>query len=592
MKSGLAGAALLFCSCAVLAQPAPLQSAQGLSEPVYTESLTEIYRVETPHGVIYGEVIRPIVPEGVKVPVILTYSPYNILGSPSNQYASIADDGTASFYVPRGYARAVFDVVGTRESSGCYDYGGLGERETGAAVVDFLGAQDWANGKVGMIGGSYDGTTQWAAAVQQPKHLTTLIPQVAIDRWYDYAYGGGIRYFLNSENPSDEGFDTPAGFDFGFGFIPPLDATGPQFADALATRINPCARIEHTQRGYEPDPVYDAFWEERDYRRLAHLIKASAMIEGGWLDHNVKHWDSTRMFMALPADHPKRLVIGQWNHSASQFDDAAAIRHAWFDYWLLDLPTGIMQIPAVDSEASDGQRRQDVTWPPSETVEIPLQLGSVLTLRNTDTPSWFDANPALSEEQIFELGCEDACLEFTTEPLSAELRISGSPQLILQGSSDQTSTHLTPVLYSEAPDGSKSIITRGFLNLLNRNGLDRSEPLTPGADWTATVEFWDTDYVVPAGHRLGLLLMSSNTVWALPDAARATTTLKLDAAQLILPVSAGQAALTVSTARTADSLAGRFGGALYAVWGLLTLLALRHRTDRVAIQSLPVRGNY
>jgi X-Pro dipeptidyl-peptidase len=515
--------------------------------------------------VIYGEVIRPVVPEGVKVPVILTYSPYNILGAPANQAGSIADDGNASYFVPRGYARAVFDVVGTRESSGCYDYGGLGERETGAAVVDFLGAQDWANGKVGMIGGSYDGTTQWAAAVQQPKHLVALIPQVAIDRWYDYAYGGGVRYLLNSENPTDEGFDTPLAFDFGFGFIPPLDATGPQYADALATRINPCERILHTQRGYEPNPVYDAFWDERDYRQLAQQITAAALIEGGWLDHNVKHWDSTRMFMALPENHPKRLVMGQWNHSASQFDDAQNIRHAWFDYWLLDLPTGVMDLPAVDSEASDGIRRQGATWPPEGTELITFSLdGSsapALMLRNADSATFTD-NPLLTEEQMFgDSGCNNACLLFTGEPLAEPVRISGSPQLQLAGRIDMTGTHYTPVLYEESAAGAVSIITRGFLNLRNRNGLHVSEPVSAGEAWTATVEFWDTDYVVPAGHRLGLAIMSSNAVWALPDVTLATTTLDLSVTALDLPVSEGAEAL--AEARNAQmQSASRYGGAL------------------------------
>ena len=103
--------------------PEGVETTKGISEPTYSNSVTEQYYVETDHGTIYGEVIRPLTDDGkdVNAPVILTYSPYNIIGSPINQAASIADDATAAYYVPRGYARAVFDVVGTRESSGCYD---------------------------------------------------------------------------------------------------------------------------------------------------------------------------------------------------------------------------------------------------------------------------------------------------------------------------------------------------------------------------------------------------------------------------------------------------------------------------------------
>ena len=505
----------------------------------------------TRHGTLFGFVDRPVVPEGVKVPVILTYSPYNSLGCPSNAGCSVHD----SFYVPRGYARARFDVVGTRESSGCYDYGGIRERESGFDLIEFLGTQPWSNGKVGMIGGSYDGTTQIAAAIEAPPHLTTIIPQVAIDRWYDYAYGQGVRYFLNSERATDEGFDTPLAFDFGFGLLPPADPSDPgAFAAALADRITPCDQISHTEHGYDPDPVYDDFWVERDYRALAHKVKASVFIEGGWLDHNVKHWDSTRFFLALPANHPKKLVMGQWPHSASRFDDARDIRHAWFDYWLLGLDTGVMDLPAVDTQPGGAaQRVQEATWPPVGTSPVSLPLSAqeatapgLLGLTSADA-TFSDTNKALTEEDMFAGAGGDAYLTFLSAPLERAVRISGPPQLDLDATTDAASTHLTPVLYDDDPEAGPTIITRGFLNSRNRDGLQSSTDLPPGAPWAPLVDLWDTDYVVARGHRIGLLLSSSNAVWALPDTTRATTTVHLadgvGTSTLTLPVSAGHAAV-------------------------------------------------
>lgn len=525
------------------------ETTQGKSQPVYEETVTEQYRVKTEYGTIYGEVKRPVVPKGVKVPVILTYSPYNVLKT-GPLAGSIADDPVADYFVPRGYARAVFDVVGTRESGGCYDYGGIAERETGAAVVDYLGERGWSNGKVGMIGGSYDGTTQISVAVEAPEHLTAIIPQVAVDRWYDYAYGGGIRYFLNSERPADEGLDTPLAFDFGFGFLPPTDPTRMQSADAIETRINPCERVEHAGRGYEPDPRYDAFWRERDYRRLAGRVEAAVFLEGGWLDHNVKHWDTTRFFMALPRDHPKKLAIGQWAHTSSRFEDAQDLRQAWFDYWLLGLDTGIMDLPRVDTQPNTGERIQMSDWPPPGTRRVDLPLveepaRGALALDGPVNPSWSDATPALAEEEVLGNACGARCLLFRSGPLSRDVRISGGPVLRLRAATDAESTHLVPVLFDEAPDGSREIISRGFLNTRNRNGLDRSEPLQPGRPYTAPVPLWDTDYVVEEGHRLGVAVMSSNTAWALPeDNSRATTTLTLGGpSRLELPVSAGASAI-------------------------------------------------
>ena len=542
--------------------PENVETTKGQSEPTYENSVTEQYYVETDHGTIYGEVIRPLTADGedVKAPVILTYSPYNIIGSPVNQAASIADDSTAAYYVPRGYARAVFDVVGTRESSGCYDYGGIAERETGAAVVDFLGAQPWANGKVGMIGGSYDGTTAIAAAVQAPKHLTTIIPQVAIDRWYDYAFGGGVRYFLNNENPTDEGFDTPLAFDFGFGFLPPADVTNPdQFAAAVQTRINPCERIQHTNRAYEFDPVYDEFWEERDYRRLAGNVKASVFVEAGWLDHNVKHWDSTRFFMALPENHPKKLVMGQWNHTSSQFADAQDVRHAWFDYWLLGLETGVMELPAVDTQLNTQEgsnREQEPTWPPPGTIDAQIDLlsegepGVGELAVTTGNVSWVDQRPPVTEEEMFSGPESNRFIRLLSAPLEADVRISGSPLVDLLLTSSAEHTQFTPVLYEQTADGGVNVITRGFLNVRNRDGLDVSEPAPVDEPYRAPVQMWDTDYLVKEGSQLGLVIASDNADWALDDDDPTGTNTPVFADQqaaqasvLRLPVSRGQAAV-------------------------------------------------
>ncbi|MGZ8647736.1 MAG: CocE/NonD family hydrolase [Solirubrobacteraceae bacterium] len=85
------------------------------------ETINESYRVPTVGGApVYVEVTRQA---GVRSPVILTYSPYNVLGEGQE-----TQDKYGERYVPRGYARAVADVIGTRNSSGCWDYGGAAEQ--------------------------------------------------------------------------------------------------------------------------------------------------------------------------------------------------------------------------------------------------------------------------------------------------------------------------------------------------------------------------------------------------------------------------------------------------------------------------------
>jgi X-Pro dipeptidyl-peptidase len=524
------------------------ETREGKSEPVYTEFIDEEYRVPTDHGTIYGVVKRPVVPEGVKVPVILTYTPYNILARP---VAAMVDqtDAVTTFFTPRGYARASFDLVGTRESSGCYDHGGIREKETGAAVVEFLGTQEWSNGKVGMIGGSYDGTTQWATAGQNPPHLTTIVPQVAIGRWYDYAFKDGVRYY--------SGNGTPALFDFGFGMIPPTGVTGGlDWFEALRDHLTPCERVEHNDKAFLPDPVYDEYWDARDYVVEADNITASALVVGSWRDYNVHALNSIEMWNALPDDYPKRLVMGQAGHSGTQVEDSEDLYHAWFDYWLMGLDTGAMDLPAVDSVpnkdlVNDEVRRfQDASWPPPQTVEVALGLGfgdtdrGALGLQDAETASWTDDNPALSDTDAIAGDGAGAAVLFLGAPLEKQVRISGTAVLEAEITTSEESTHLTPVLFEEDADGTRRWITKGLLNSRNRDGERVSETFAPGETWKARVTFQPVDWVLDEGSRLGLAVMSMNTSDALyPDTTMATNDLNVETARLIVPASRNAAAL-------------------------------------------------
>src|SRR3954470_13160642 len=119
------------------------------AEPVF-----EKYKVPTVGGAeINVEVMRPA--DNRDAPVILTYSPYNTLSETTTP--NLANDDLGQRYVPKGYARAVADVLGTRNSSGCWDYGGADEQQSGVDLVNFLAARRWSNGRGAVIGGSLHG---------------------------------------------------------------------------------------------------------------------------------------------------------------------------------------------------------------------------------------------------------------------------------------------------------------------------------------------------------------------------------------------------------------------------------------------------
>src|SRR5688572_14248056 len=150
--------------------------------PAHAAVVTQVYFVPSVDGaVIRVEVTRNTIHD--PQPVVLTYSPYNNLGlSPT------PSTGDAGQYNSKGIARAVADVLGTRGSTGCWDYGGLKEQQSGVDIVKFLAGKTpdtsgnritWSNGNIGMTGTSYDGTTANMVAATGIPELKGIIPIAA-----------------------------------------------------------------------------------------------------------------------------------------------------------------------------------------------------------------------------------------------------------------------------------------------------------------------------------------------------------------------------------------------------------------------------
>src|SRR3954462_4508295 len=318
---------------------------------VAADPVHEIVKVPTKYGRMWAEVTRPAGSE--KVPIILTLSPYN--STRENPGGYVSDDSLAKTYVPKGYARAVADVIGTRNSTGCWDYGGPKEQQSGVDLVNALSKLPWSNGKVAMIGGSYDGTTanMVAARGADVPGLAAIAPQAAINHWYGYPFQDGVRYFGNSKKPTDEGVDTPLGFDYGIARTPP---TRPDGADAdtvtdLATgRYNPCESADHTAHGYDTTPDYDAFWKQRDYLKDAGNVRVPVLVTHGWQDYNVKQSEGLDFYEALGPKVPfKVLYMWQGPHGTPGSSDKVypALLERFFAHTLKDVDNGIENEPPV-----------------------------------------------------------------------------------------------------------------------------------------------------------------------------------------------------------------------------------------------------
>jgi X-Pro dipeptidyl-peptidase len=519
-------------------------SASARAPKSYTPSPVEEHLVNTRHGNLYVEIVRPL--DGnkdVKGPVVLTLSPYSALGRGDNREL-----------VSKGYVVAFADVVGTGNSGGCYDYGGKREKETAYDLVEWLAKQKWSTGKVAMTGGSYNGTTAWAAAVEQPPHLTTIIPEAAIVRWYDYAYSGGIRYFLNNENPSDEGVDTPVAFDFGLAVPPPLDYEHQDWTERVQENLQPCDEVDHTTHGYDDTPDYDKFWVERDYLRDIPKIKIPVLIAANWGDWNVKQEESWLGFHAATNAEKRVLYMGtRWAGHGTPGGDYGAYKNAWLDHYLMGVDNGIENSPTyVSQTATYGGKTLDFYSSNNGFKTRDVELTAQQVARTTDSSyEWAiwpmkpmvgpdSADPTFPSTSIntethmnHHSRANHDWYYFESPMLKKDVRIFGPIKVQLQLQTAREWVTVTPTILDVDPSchqyvGTQHIskpecaqdviysVTRGWLDSRSRDSLAKQKPLEVNKPFTLKLNEKPVDYTFPKGHHIGLQIATEINEWSIP----------------------------------------------------------------------------
>ena len=531
--------------------------------PQYEIQVAE-YIIPTKVGKIYARIAHPVDSKGkiVRGPAIFTYSPYWVLGTDGTDFRRSSG---ADHWTPMGYHRVWADVVGTGNSGGCYDYGGDREKISGAAVVEWIAKQKWSTGKVGMIGGSYEGTTATAAAVMQPKGLATIVPEAAISRWYGYAYSGGIRFTLNSENPADEGFDTPAAFDFGLQVPPPVDVQGDDWQGRFLENVQPCDEITHTEHGYDDTPDYDKFWVERDYVKDADKIKIPVLVAHNWGDWNVKQVEGWNLFHALDNAEKRVLYMGnRYSGHGTPGGDYAKFVDDWMAHYLMGVDNGIEDAPTIVSEtsdyfkplkflSSDGMiKTTPVTLYAQETAvagggDDPWKLMTTKPRKlppEFTTPAVFPAAGINTEtHSLHHARSNHDWRWFESPPLAKDVRMFGAPKIQVRLQSNREWFTVTPLVadmdpachtsYANQPvptpdctpqtaEGDSSTprmlysVTRGWLDSRYRNGLGKQQLAEPGKPLGMTIVANPTDYTFKKGHHIGLMIATELNEWSIP----------------------------------------------------------------------------
>jgi hypothetical protein len=500
-------------------------------------------------------------------PVILEYIPYR-----RRDGTRQGDEAMHRWFAARGFACARVDIAGTGDSDGLVDDEYVRrEQDDGLEVIEWLAAQPWSSGSVGMIGISWGGFNGLQIAARRPPALKTVISLCSVtDRYHgDVHYTGGC---LNEEN-----MEWGAYFFTMNGFPPDPAIVGDRWRDMWRTRIDnaklaPADWLEHQQR--------DGFWRHGSVCEDWSAIEVPVLVVSGWADGY-----TAAVFELVEHLHaPCKGIVGPWGHKYPQqgvpgpaigFLQEAA---RWFGRWLRNDPTGVEHDPAMRMWLQEsappqghiaeraGQWIEFATWPPTDDA-VTSRVLQLCAERLTDIEPADEHAAAVRSPQTIGLaggqwcayglgkiapelpldqrGDDAGSLTFDSPPLTAALHVVGRPRLRLRIAADQPRALVAVRLNSVHPDGTSERLSYGVLNLCHRNGHDAGEDIVPGEPVDVEIELKGIAQTVPVGHRVRVSISTSYWPMIWPSPRAVTLSVHSPGSCVELPVCA---ALTFSAA--------------------------------------------
>ena len=136
------------------------------------------------------DLVRPDSPGGF--PALMAASPYPRQLQDTGAPFGFVEAGASDFFVPRRYVHVLVNVRGTGGSDGTYGLFDAQERRDLYDVIEWVAAQPWCHGNVGMVGISAFAVAQFQAAVERPPHLRAVFPMAATLDLYEAFYHHGV----------------------------------------------------------------------------------------------------------------------------------------------------------------------------------------------------------------------------------------------------------------------------------------------------------------------------------------------------------------------------------------------------------------
>jgi uncharacterized protein len=430
------------------------------------------------------------------------------------------------------------------------------EREDGYDSVEWAARLPGSNGRVGMYGASYVGSTQWMAAVEQPPSLGAIAPSVTWSEPLDglFARGGALEL----------GLTLPWTLEMGAAHLWQLPISEEERRRRLDALLDDYDRLPGD--GYRDLPVHDMRVLRRhgfpDIGTISMLsnpdVPAWCRVAGEhervtvptlhtacW--HDIFVQGTLDNYMAMAAlGRPARLVVGPWTHGAfadpigeqcfgtrarglnavpDAPGDLRALQLRWLRRHLAPnggAEDGAQEAPVRIFVMGRNQWRDEPAWPLARARVERWFLGAGGAL-HADAPSAdappteftydpTDPVPTLGGPTVmtpqfpsgpFEqarVEARDDVLVFTSEPLQRDLDVTGRVRVVLHAESSAPSTDWIARLCDVHPDGRSFNLCDGIVRVAE--GADTLRPIE--------IDLWSTSNAFLAGHRLRVHVTSSN----------------------------------------------------------------------------------
>jgi uncharacterized protein len=586
-RSLYAAVVFVAASLPAFAQGKPLDSeipANFKAPPSEFNYIKRVEMIPMRDGVKLYTVI--VVPKGAThAPIVLTRTPYNAADRAARSESPYMLDElplSDEVLVQAGYIRVYQDERGKYGSEGAYvmtpppigplNSSGVDDTTDAYDTIDWLVKNTpESNGKVGMIGSSYEGFTVVMALIHPHPALKVAIPESPmVDGWMgdDWFHYGAFRnpnldYIMEQEARRGEGKAIPReAYDDYTNYL--RAGSSGDFARA--------AGLE--QMGYwhelEEHTAYDAFWHGQALDKIMGSVPLTVPVM--WLQGL---WDQEDMYGAIhcyAAVEPKDtnndknfLVMGPWRHSQVNGDGYVLGPLRWEGNTTLQFRRDV-ELPFFNQYLLDGAPKADTppvliyntgenhwdhfkSWPPScdqgcanKSRPLYLTAGGGLSFSAPDAsaakydeyvsdpskPVPYRARPVveadgdawrhwLVDDQRFVDGRPDV-LTFVTEPLTAPLRVSGAPVVNLYASTSGSDSDWAVKLIDVYPDtvpsqpamgGYELSISLDIFRGRYRTSLEHPAAITPDQPLLYRFAIPTVNHVFQPGHRIMVQVQST-----------------------------------------------------------------------------------